>query len=672
MLKVIIDKKVYPNGYQALEHLRLDIPTSGLYAIIGESGSGKSTLLNCISGIDEFDGSLYYNEKPIKTKKDIEQYRKTIVSTIFQDFRLIEDLSVGDNISLASDIIGKELGNREIERLLATVGLPSEYSFKKINELSYGEMQRIGIARAIAKDAKIIVADEPTANLDSENANNIMAVLQEIAKSKLVMVVTHNTQLVERYCSGYIELSDGIVVKNTLPNCRAENDAESEPSVGKTSFSLLGKLIKSQRKNFRKNIANIIVTIVFLFLSALGLVFSQVTFEYAMKNTLNSNNKSDRTVYASFVSEDGETTISSKYLDEQIGFCNLGHNTHYPKDIFSNEEYSTYLKTIDSKQRYYGNSVISVHRAIFADSLKNMGFELICGESEIKDNEVIIPSSIADVIIALGKTTQAFTREKIISAYDDLLNCEFSIPKLLDSKVVEIVGIYQSPTKKIVSYGEYEKLKNKSDYDLMVWDILANNSVVLSKSNVQEYVDGIVLNYARDKGKCFKNATQFATKQGVDISYRFIGISGLKNSVDTIIKIKYFAIIPLTVLLNALLVLTIYIALSGTISRNKEQILTLRALGMSSSSITKIYLLSAIIMTVIEIILFIVFILAGVPLINLIIGSFYPKYAFTLLGISALSLLLPMLVIMVSSTLVIIVSIMRLFGKSVETQVKEA
>ncbi len=673
MLRIRIDKKIYPNGYQALGNLRLDIPTTGLYAIIGESGSGKSTLLNCISGIDEFDGTLFYDNKEIKTIKEIEQYRRNTVSTIFQDFRLIEELSVGDNISLASDIIGKKLDEADIGNLLVRVGLPREYKENKINELSYGQMQRIAIARAIAKEANIIVADEPTANLDSENANNIMALLQEIAKEKLVLIVTHNTELVERYCFGYVELVDGTVIKNTLPTETAECKTNIKHSSGKASFSLLGKLIKSQRKNYRKNIASIVVTIVFLLITAISLVFAQVTLKDAIRNTLNANDKNDRTVYTEFYDSNGDRVKIPAYnLGEKIGFCNLGNNIYYPKDIFTIPEYSVYLKTIGNDQKYYGNNLLTFNRVIFSDSLVGTGLKLVCGIGELKDNEVVIPSAVADILTVLGNTTEVFIKEKDINSYDDLLNCEFSTPNLLNSKIVKIVGIYQSPTEYVMSYGDYQKLKNKDNYDKMMQDVFVYNSVICSKTQSQEYVDGIVLDYAGKKDKSFKDALTFISEENVELSYKFVGSAGLVNTVDNIVKIKYYAIIPLAVLASALSILIIYITMSGNIARNKDEILTLRALGMSARSISKIYLFSTLILTAFEIVLVAAFTLMSIPLINIITLSFCPQYTFTIFGIGAIPLLLPMLLLIMSNILVICLSIMRLFTKSVETQVKEA
>lgn len=669
MLKIRIDRKIYPNGYQALGSLRLDIPSTGLYAIVGESGSGKSTLLNCISGIDEFDGTLFYDDQEIKTRKEVERYRRDVVSTIFQDFRLIEELSVGDNIALASDIIGKKLSDTDIENMLVSVGLPKESAIKRISELSYGQMQRIAIARAIVKEGKIIVADEPTANLDSDNANSIMALLRDIAKERLVLIVTHNRQLVDDYCAGYVELVDGDVVENTLPNDKKECDAKDSTSFGKTSFSMLGKLVKSQRKNYRKNIASIVVTIVFLLLIAVSITFVQANISDAIKYTLNANDRSDRTVYAEFEDEsEHRASILTDDLGENIGFCNIDVYR-----FFTGAEYSTYMNMIKDDEKYYGSNVPPITRAIFADSLDGTGLQLLCGRGEVKDDEVIIPSSIADILLVLGKTNQVFTEEKSINKYEDLLNCRFATNGLLDSKVVKIVGIYQSSTKYLISYGDYKKIRGRDNYNEKIANIFMYNSVVCSKSNAQDYVDGIVLDYASKKDKCFKETLQFAAENNlVPYYYRCIGINGLDNAFYAIDTLRYYVFIPLLILAIVLLILIVYITLSGNISRNKDHILTLRALGMSAREIFKMYLFSTLILTLLEIVAVSALTLISIPIINSIILSFKGEWIFRVFGISALPLILPMAILIVINITVILISIWRLFRKSVETQVKGA
>jgi len=206
----------------------------------------------------------------------------------------------------------------------------------------------------------------------------------------------------------------------------------------------------------------------------------------------------------------------------------------------------------------------------------------------------------------------------------------------------------------------------------MMQDVFVYNSVICSKTQSQEYVDGIVLDYAGKKDKSFKDALTFISEENVELSYKFVGSAGLVNTVDNIVKIKYYAIIPLAVLASALSILIIYITMSGNIARNKDEILTLRALGMSARSISKIYLFSTLILTAFEIVLVAAFTLMSIPLINIITLSFCPQYTFTIFGIGAIPLLLPMLLLIMSNILVICLSIMRLFTKSVETQVKEA
>jgi len=674
MLKLNVDKKIYSNGYQALGQLRLVLPDVGLYAITGESGCGKSTLLNCIGGMDDFEGELICDGKLIKTKKDVENYRRNSVSTVFQDFKLIRELNVKDNISLAGEIVGKKLSDNNILNLLTMVGLPNEYADKKINELSYGEMQRVAIARAVAKNARIIIADEPTANLDSENGENIMALLKEVAKDALVVLATHNIEFVDKYCDGYVELSDGDEIKNTLPQSLEDVvTASKHETLARLNFSLFSKLFKNQGRKNAKNIALSIVTVMFLVLSALCIAFSQITLDSARKYTLNSNDKTDKTVFAKFVDNNGSyVKVPSDSLGNHVGLCDLDRNNAYNSDLFSIIEYSDYLTNLSDGDKFYGNSVPSFRYALFSDSIDSTGLKLAAGKSQLSGNQVIIPSLIADILISLGKTTEAFTQTKQISQYDDLLGCEFSVAKLLDGQLVEIAGIYKSPTKHLIKYGKYKISSDQFEYDLKAANVISYNCIVLSKAALSDSVDGIVLDYGKLRGACFDRAAEFASElEGVKVKFDFLGAAGLDNAVRSVASVKLYLIIPLCLIMTGLVVLTAYISLSSAVSRNREQILTLRALGMNATGITGIYLCAALLLSLIQLIFMVALVCAGVPVINLIINSLSKKYLYTLLGINALTLTLPMIVLVLSNVIFAFISVLRLFGKSVETKIKE-
>ena len=183
-------------------------------AVTGKSGSGKSTLLNVISGMDSYEeGELYIEGQPTShyLQPEWEEYREKYISFIFQDYNIIESFTVLQNVELSLMHIEdkKERRERAVE-LLKRVGLSSHLNHKG-SKLSGGQKQRTVIARALAKDSPIILADEPTGNLDSETSKEIIELLREVSKEKLLIVVTHNFEQLESVATRHIRVFDGSV-----------------------------------------------------------------------------------------------------------------------------------------------------------------------------------------------------------------------------------------------------------------------------------------------------------------------------------------------------------------------------------------------------------------------------------------------------------------------------
>ena len=202
-------------GFSRID-LELDI--GEFVAITGESGSGKSTLLNVISGLDTYEeGEMFVcgEDTTAYTTEDYELYRKTYIGNIFQDFNLINSYTVYQNIEVVMLLNGKKRSEcrERILELLDKVGL-SDYRRTKVSKLSGGQKQRVAIARALAKDAPIIVADEPTGNLDSASAASVMETLSKVSADKLVVIVTHNYEQAEPYVTRKITMHDGKIIED--------------------------------------------------------------------------------------------------------------------------------------------------------------------------------------------------------------------------------------------------------------------------------------------------------------------------------------------------------------------------------------------------------------------------------------------------------------------------
>lgn len=202
----------------ALRKINLEFKMGEFVAVTGESGSGKTTLLNIISGFDSYeDGEIYINDEPTSyyDEEDWERYRKNEIAFIFQSYNLIDSYSVLENVMVTYILEGVsiDIAKEKSLEILKQVGLDSDVN-KKTSKLSGGQKQRLAIARALAKETNIIVADEPTGNLDEENGNAVLQLLKNLSKDKLVIIVTHNQSQVEPYITRRIRLHDGEVVSD--------------------------------------------------------------------------------------------------------------------------------------------------------------------------------------------------------------------------------------------------------------------------------------------------------------------------------------------------------------------------------------------------------------------------------------------------------------------------
>ena len=248
MLKLKGITKDYTVGDEAVHALKgidLEFRKSEFVAILGHSGCGKTTMLNIIGGLDQYtDGDLIINGRSTKefTDRDWDTYRNHSIGFIFQSYNLIPHQTVLANVELALTLSGVNKAERRERAIkaLEQVGLGDQLT-KKPNQMSGGQMQRVAIARALVNDPDILLADEPTGALDSETSVQIMEILKNISKDKLIIMVTHNPELADSYASRIIRLKDGLITGDTMPYS-AQEDEVSEPVGKKTAMSYLTAL----------------------------------------------------------------------------------------------------------------------------------------------------------------------------------------------------------------------------------------------------------------------------------------------------------------------------------------------------------------------------------------------------------------------------------------------
>ena len=251
MLQIRQLRKEYRTGnlvQKALDGVSLNLRDNEFVAILGPSGSGKTTLLNIIGGLDRYDsGDVIING--ISTKKykdrDWDSYRNHTIGFVFQSYNLIPHQTVLANVELALTIsgIGKAERRERAVKALEEVGLGNQLH-KKPNQMSGGQMQRVAIARALVNDPDILLADEPTGALDSDTSVQVMDLLREVAKDRLVVMVTHNPELAEQYATRIVKLRDGKIRSDSDPFL-IEEGAQAEPqhkNMGKSSMSFLTAL----------------------------------------------------------------------------------------------------------------------------------------------------------------------------------------------------------------------------------------------------------------------------------------------------------------------------------------------------------------------------------------------------------------------------------------------
>lgn len=360
MLKLININKSYVTGkfsQQALNNVNIEFRKNEFVAILGPSGSGKTTLLNIIGGLDKYDsGDLIINNKSTKKfhKTEWDAYRNNCIGFIFQNYNLINHISILDNVEMGMTLSGVSSSKRKKKALevLEKVGL-KEHAHKKPNQLSGGQMQRVAIARALANNPSIILADEPTGALDSVTSIQIMELIKEIAKDKLVIMVTHNAELANSYANRIIEFKDGKLINDSNP-INKENNRDEKYKIKKTAMSFLTAL-KLSFNNIRTKKGRTLLT---SFASSIGII--GITIILALSNGFDIEiNKFERNTLSSMpivISEQAiemskikeEQDNKKEYINDQTIFSIVPKEEQMFHVNNINKEYIEYIEKIDN------------------------------------------------------------------------------------------------------------------------------------------------------------------------------------------------------------------------------------------------------------------------------------------------------------------------------------
>ncbi len=380
--KFYYSKGVIASGFSKIN---LSFNMGEFVAITGESGSGKSTLLNVISGLDTYEeGEMYINgeETSHYTEKDFEDYRRKYVGNIFQNFNLVNSYTVYQNIELVLLLNGnkKKDVKRKVIDLIKQVGL---YKFRntKVSKLSGGQKQRVAIARALAKDTPIIIADEPTGNLDSSSAKAIIKLLSEISKDKLVIIVTHNYEQVEEYVTRKIKMHDGRVLEDK--KISEVKKIDERKSAKYKDITRVNKF----RLGFR-NTFNIIPKFLLIFAVYLFITIAIISEYASFKEQEYIESKSGENYIFSNISDKRivlKKKDNSGFTDDDYKKISGIENIDY---IVKNDLLlDSYINITDDSNFYLGGSV---------NNIENFRGDLDLGRMPENENEIIIQGSEDD------------------------------------------------------------------------------------------------------------------------------------------------------------------------------------------------------------------------------------------------------------------------------------
>ena len=339
MLELKKITKIYETNsfkQQALDEVSINFRKNEFVSILGPSGSGKTTLLNIIGGLDDYtNGDLIINGISTKkyTNRNWDTYRNHRIGFVFQNYNLIPHQTILSNVELALTLSGvsKNESRKRAKEALNKVGL-SDHINKKPNQLSGGQMQRVAIARALVNNPDILLADEPTGALDSKTSEQIMDLLKEVAKDRLVIMVTHNAELANQYSTRIIELKDGKVTSDSDPYTKVDKEKEDDKKK-KTSMSFLTALSLSLNNLMTKKGRTILTA----FAGSIGIIGIALILSLSsgVQNYINRVQEEALTSYPLMI-ESNSIDITSFLEEQRNNFINAEENQDDNK-VYSND-----------------------------------------------------------------------------------------------------------------------------------------------------------------------------------------------------------------------------------------------------------------------------------------------------------------------------------------------
>ena len=336
---------------QALKGISIEFRKSEFVSILGQSGCGKTTLLNIVGGLDRYtSGDLVINGKSTKKfkDKDWDAYRNYSVGFVFQNYNLIPHQTVLSNVELALTISGvsREERKERAIKALEDVGL-KEQIHKKPNQLSGGQMQRVAIARALVNNPDIILADEPTGALDTKTSVQIMEILKEISKDKLIVMVTHNPELAEKYSTRIVKILDGVITDDSKPFTEEDrkNEKDAKAKDGRTAMKFFTALRLSLNNLMTKKGRTLLTS----FAGSIGIIGIALILSIS-NGVQNYINRVEEDTLSSYPITIDESTVDiSSMMEGLMGETEENGESHEDGKIYSRDIMNDMISTLSSK-----------------------------------------------------------------------------------------------------------------------------------------------------------------------------------------------------------------------------------------------------------------------------------------------------------------------------------
>ena len=540
MLQLQHISKVYRTGdqeFHALKDISIRFRENEFVSILGQSGSGKTTLLNIIGGLDQYtSGDLLIQGKSTKQFKDRDwdSYRNHTIGFIFQSYNLIGHQTALSNVEIAMTLSGvskAERKKRAIE-VLERVGL-KDHLYKKPSQMSGGQMQRIAIARALVNDPKVILADEPTGALDSETSVQIMDLLKDIAKERLVIMVTHNPELAQKYSTRIVQVLDGNILSDSNPCEPTEETKQVDIQFTKTKMSFITALVLSFNNLLTKKGRTLLTAFagsIGIIGIALILALSNGVSDYVKKVqedtlvslplTISEQNQSNLLATSPDLSEKpykdnhelGINTILTNLLKKQIGKNDLASFKTYL------EEHTSKVESLTKDIRYRYN----LQPFIYASDTSN-------------GPKSILPSTLADEIETANQTMKGYLQN--LNYWSELS----SDSSMLESKYDVLEGRFPQDKSEIVLIVD----ENNQISDLLLYSLRIKDPSELNDTKKLDELSSQTYQYSDFIGKTFKavvNTNRFVKENNLWLN-KIDNASYMKTQIENGLQLKIVGVL---------------------------------------------------------------------------------------------------------------------------------